>query len=62
MIDLPKQINQSLKSFQLRDGSFTDEWVIVLHITAFHLYTNIHITESNPYTFIARSNNLDIEL
>ena len=51
----------------MRDGSFTDEWGIVQHITAFYLDTNIHIigtanTESNPYTVIASSNNLDLEL
>ena len=57
---------EAWKNFQLRDGSFTDEWGIVQHITAFYLDTNIHIvgtanTESNPFTVIASSNNLDLE-
>ena len=57
---------ESWKRFQLRNGTFTDEWGIIPHLTAFYLDVNIHLvgtsnTDSNPFTVIASSNNLDTE-
>jgi hypothetical protein len=58
---------ESWKRFQLRNGTFTDEWGLVQHLTAFYLDVNIHIvgtsnTDSNPFTAIASTNNLDTVL
>ena len=58
---------ESWKRYQLRNGTFTDEWGLVQHLTAFYLDVNIHIigtsnTDSNPYTAIASTNHLDTVL